>query len=65
LVAEFGEMSREAFTGFLKQTLGNAEMSAAMVLWHSFVMDSRPFQRTGVISSRAILGGLHNRYAWV
>jgi transposase InsO family protein len=26
---------------------------------------SRPVQRTGVISSRAILGGLHNRYARV
>jgi len=24
---------------------------------------SRPVQRTGVISSRAILGGLHHRYA--
>jgi hypothetical protein len=27
--------------------------------------DSRPVQRTGVISSRAILGGLHHRYARV
>jgi transposase InsO family protein len=26
---------------------------------------SRPVQRTGVISSRAILGGLHHRYARV
>jgi hypothetical protein len=26
---------------------------------------SRPVQRTGVISSRAILGGLHRRYARV
>jgi hypothetical protein len=26
---------------------------------------SRPLQRTGVISSRAILGGLHHRYARV
>jgi transposase InsO family protein len=26
---------------------------------------SRPVQRTGVISSRAILGGLHHRYACV
>jgi hypothetical protein len=26
---------------------------------------SRPVQRTGVISSRAILGGLHHRYAHV
>jgi hypothetical protein len=26
---------------------------------------SRPIQRTGVISSRAILGGLHHHYARV
>jgi hypothetical protein len=26
---------------------------------------SRPVQRTGAISSRAILGGLHHRYARV
>ena len=26
---------------------------------------SRPIQRTGIISSRPILGGLHHRYVWV
>ncbi len=26
---------------------------------------SRPIQRSGLISSHAVLGGLHHRYAWV
>jgi hypothetical protein len=42
--------------------MSSAEQAPGMVFEATL---SRPVQRTGVISSRAILGGLHHHYARV